>query len=267
VATGARGGYLMTGEVALNDVSMLPLGLATHELGHDLGLPDLYDTTPSDNPDSEGIGEWGLMGSGDWLGTVPNAANRPAHLCAWSKIDLGWMTPQVLTTSTIGLLRRVEDHAECYIAYPHYAKSGSEYFLLENRQRVLFDAGLVNSGPADGLLIYHVDEAVIAANRVADTVNDDEAHKGIDVECANSYVPEHIINQDPLDANVNRGDAGNPWSAAGKGFVGLKTKSVPDTRLYSDEDSGIVIYAISMSGPTMTFNAGAPVQLSRFRLD
>jgi M6 family metalloprotease-like protein len=267
VGAGPSGGYLMTGEVTLDDATPLPFGLATHELGHDLGLPDLYDTTPSDNPDSEGIGEWGLMGSGDWLGTTRNAANRPAHPCAWSKIDLGWMTPQVLTTSTIALLRRVEDHAECYVAYPRYAASGSEYFLLENRQRVGFDVGLVKSGPAHGLLIYHIDETVIAANRADNTVNGDETHKGVDVECADSSTSAHVVNQDDLDAGNNRGDAGDPWSASGKNFFGLATKSVPDSRLYSGNDSGIVIYGISMSGPTMTFNTGVATEVSRFRLD
>jgi len=267
VGTGARGGYLTTGEVKPDDVSPLPFGLAAHELGHDLGLPDLYDTTPLDGPDSEGVGEWGLMGSGDWLGTTPNAANRPAHLCAWSKMDLGWLTPQTVTTATIGLLRRGEDNADCYIVYPHFAASGSEYFLLENRQRVGFDAGLVNSGPAHGLLIYHVDEAVIAANRAANTVNDDEAHKGIDVECADAPTSGHVVNADALDAGANRGDAGDPWSAGRKTLFGLMGKSVPDSRLYSGEDSGIVIYGISASGPVMTFNAGMAAEVTRFRLD
>lgn len=269
VAVGAcpSGGYVMTGEVKLDDVSPLPFGLATHELGHDLGLPDLYDTTPASDPDSQGIGQWGLMGSGDWLGTTPNAANRPAHLCAWSKTDLGWMTPKIMTTSTICLVRRAESYADSYVAYPHYAASGSEYFLIENRQRFGFDEGLVGSGPAHGLLIYHIDEKVIAAERANNTVNEDETHKGIDVECADSYTSGHVVNQDDLDAGKNRGDSGDPWSAAGKTLFGLMTTSVPDSRLYSGSNSGIVIYSVSMSGPTMTFNTGLPVVISRFRLD
>ena len=35
----------------------------THEYGHDLGLPDLYDTSGGEN----GTAFWTLMSSGSWL--------------------------------------------------------------------------------------------------------------------------------------------------------------------------------------------------------
>src|SRR5690606_32416697 len=40
------------------------LGVFAHEFGHDLGLPDLYDTAGGQN----GTGFWTLMASGSWLG-------------------------------------------------------------------------------------------------------------------------------------------------------------------------------------------------------
>lgn len=63
---------------------MIEIGLFCHELGHALGLPDLYDP----NGGSVGIGNWGLMGTGNW-----NAPESPAHLCAWSREQLGWVEP------------------------------------------------------------------------------------------------------------------------------------------------------------------------------
>ena len=57
--------YTMFGE--RHQTHQATIGIMCHELGHlMLGLPDLYDTTPQGDADSEGIGEWGLMGNGSW---------------------------------------------------------------------------------------------------------------------------------------------------------------------------------------------------------
>jgi len=63
---------------------MIEIGVICHELGHAIGLPDLYDS----NGNSSGIGFWGLMGAGNW-----NTPASPAHLCVWSREQLGWLNP------------------------------------------------------------------------------------------------------------------------------------------------------------------------------
>ncbi|GAA1414026.1 immune inhibitor A [Streptomyces thermospinosisporus] len=64
------------------------LGVFAHEYGHDLGLPDLYDTAGGEN----GTGFWTLMSSGSWLGTgKKEIGDLPGDMTAWDKLQLGWL--------------------------------------------------------------------------------------------------------------------------------------------------------------------------------
>jgi immune inhibitor A len=68
------------------------VGVFTHEYGHDLGLPDLYDTSGGEN----GTGFWTLMSSGSWMGDgTVDIGSRPSHMGAWEKFELGWLNYQV----------------------------------------------------------------------------------------------------------------------------------------------------------------------------
>ena len=68
------------------------VGVFAHEFGHDLGLPDLYDTAGGVNT----TGFWTLMSSGSWLndGTV-DIGTKPSHMGAWEKFQLGWLKYEV----------------------------------------------------------------------------------------------------------------------------------------------------------------------------
>ena len=66
------------------------LGVFAHEFGHDLGLPDYYDTNGGDN----GTAFWTLMSSGSWLGHGPadNAiGTTPGGMGPEEKLELGWL--------------------------------------------------------------------------------------------------------------------------------------------------------------------------------
>ncbi|MGW0813731.1 immune inhibitor A domain-containing protein [Streptomyces viridiviolaceus] len=64
------------------------LGVFAHEYGHDLGLPDHYDTAGGDNS----TGFWTLMSSGSWLGTGQGEiGDLPGDMNAWDKLQLGWL--------------------------------------------------------------------------------------------------------------------------------------------------------------------------------
>ncbi len=221
-------------------------GVLAHQFGHVLGLPTLFDNDSS-NGRSQGIGNWGLMGTGVWNGN----GYVPAQPCAWSRCLLGWETPVVITQDSpqnqIDYFLNHEPNAVRVFKIP---LSATEYFLLENRQQnpdgsvdaisnqFSYSFKLLPEGvqdyypdnpdtpenesllpyfnfmensylgsewdfflpglggpipnnstlPADGsgLLIWHIDEQVIAANFTANfdlnRVNGNALHKGVDLE-------------------------------------------------------------------------------------
>jgi immune inhibitor A len=64
------------------------LGVFAHEFGHDLGLPDMYDTAGGDN----GTGFWTLMGAGSWMSnSTIDIGTRPIQMGPWEKLFLGWL--------------------------------------------------------------------------------------------------------------------------------------------------------------------------------
>ncbi len=65
----------------------------SHEFGHDLGLPDLYDTAGGDN----GTGFWTLMSAGSWMNHGGNSiGTTPDYMDPWSKLFLGWLDYRVV---------------------------------------------------------------------------------------------------------------------------------------------------------------------------
>lgn len=129
-----------------------------HELGHVLGLPDIYDSSGGIQPWQRRwvLGCWTLMAAGAWGcgdGSVHGTARRPSHMGPWEKAQLGWLNEQ-----PVG---EVRDHE--FVLGPvasggsalRVPLSSSEYLHIEYRPNTGFDADL----PAGGVLIYHVDPA------------------------------------------------------------------------------------------------------------
>ncbi len=130
--------------VAEGGKRMSTISTMCHELGHILGLPDLY--ARPENPGSEGAGSWDAMSN-------QSPGGRPQHFGAWCKEQLGWLTPVVIDPAVKQklILGPIEGSTnECYKVLVR--PDGSEYFLLENRRKKGFDASL----SAEGLLIWRV---------------------------------------------------------------------------------------------------------------
>lgn len=199
------------------------LGVSAHELGHLLfGWPDLYDTDYS----SEGIGNWCLMAAGSWgLG-----GDRPVHPSAWCKATQGWINVVTQTANADVTITDVKTSRNAYRLWKDGA-GGNEYFLVENRQQTGFDASM----PGQGLLIWHIDEAVSG--------NTNESHYKVALMQADG------LRQ--LEGNVNRGDAGDPFpgSAGNASFTGTST---PNSHSYAGSDTLVGVTGIPASAAAMS---------------
>ena len=127
----------------------------SHETGHILGLPDLYDVDAAAAPDPaywrlfRFAGGWDMM---SWNGPG-------AHFLAWEKWKLGWLDPSQLTclngpgsvTATITPLERAGGLKAIVVP-----TGSSSAYVVEARRRIGEDAQLCK----EGVLAYTVDATV-----------------------------------------------------------------------------------------------------------
>ena len=76
------------------------VGVFAHEFAHDLGLPDLYDTSGNTcgSTCENSTGFWTLMSSGSYgnSGVAEDGiGTKPMHMGAWEKFQLGWLNYEV----------------------------------------------------------------------------------------------------------------------------------------------------------------------------
>jgi M6 family metalloprotease-like protein len=196
------------GSSSCDSTDIMPIGTVAHETGHGFGLPDLYDTSPFES--SEGIGDWGLMGSGNYT-----SALSPSRMEAWSLNELGWVTIAPLSAAgTYSFGAAAVSDTAFYVTVPG-ANPRGEYFLLENRQGSQSNPGSQSDsamtrihctrsgsppGCAGGVLVWHVDPQQIAYGNPSNEVNVGAIH-GVALVQADG--------RNDLDAGTNRGDAGD----------------------------------------------------------
>jgi immune inhibitor A len=68
------------------------VGVFAHEFGHDLGLPDLYDTSGNTGGAENSTAWWTIMSQGSY-GSVngEDIGSAPTHFGAWEKFQLGFL--------------------------------------------------------------------------------------------------------------------------------------------------------------------------------
>ncbi|RJP62245.1 MAG: M6 family metalloprotease domain-containing protein [Ignavibacteriales bacterium] len=211
----------------------MTIGVYAHELGHAaFGLPDLYDTDNS----SEGLGNWSLMASGSWNGSL---GNTPSFPDAWSHIQMGYATPTNVSSNLYGQSIVQTTQAPQIFKLWRNGSPGSQYFLVQNRQKSGYDAGL----PGSGLAIYHIDDNVT-------TDNDKEWYPGY------TSSGHYLVALEQADGlwqleKTSRGDAGDLYPGSSN-VINFNNGTTPNTKDYSASATNVSVNNISSSGPIMT---------------
>ncbi|MEN3044333.1 MAG: M6 family metalloprotease domain-containing protein [Candidatus Hydrothermales bacterium] len=221
------GGVNVDGKIAYR-YSMMPengrVGVFGHEYGHNLGLPDLYDTDYS----SEGLGNWSMMSGGSW----GNNGRTPVHFDIWCKYKLGFLTP-VNVTSIINnaSFDPVENLPIGYRLWTS-GNSSPQYFLAEFRKKIKFDSYI----PGEGLLIYHVDEYM--------TNNNYEWYPGLPGGLHYKVALEQADGKWDLEKKQNSGDLGDPYPGTTLN-TSFDNYSTPNSKNYNNNTTYVSITGIS----------------------
>lgn len=195
--------YWTEGE-PLESAEREPLGIVYHELGHALGLPDLYAVYTTEGPwDFEEVGPLSLMDSGGWQYADDGGGwrNIPTSLDAWSRYVLGWSGPTLVTRSgDYTVSSQLSEAGYRPLIIP--TSDPNEYFLVENRQPEGHDFALspdyLGTG---GLLVWHVDNEIYELHYDANTMNDVDHRPGVMADYAvNGELPLYAVGQNSPEA-------------------------------------------------------------------
>jgi immune inhibitor A len=225
--------YCIVPELPIDDI-----GCCCHEVGHFLGLPDLY---------KEGyapvVGGWCLMGVGCYI----DNGKTPAHPSAWCKVYLGWAEPKLLSGGPeFYEIPAIIDSKDIY-KIEVQGTDGKEYFLLENRQQKGFERNL----PGSGLLIWHVNENVCALK----PPNADPKHYFISVKESDGKLDLQMNKIEVESKKELLGDPGDPFP----GITDNRTfddNSNPNSRSYNGNKSFVKVKSISDSKDKMNAEIG-----------
>jgi M6 family metalloprotease-like protein len=218
------------------------IGGIAHEIGHVLGVPDLYGGSAGN-----GLGSYGLMAN-SW--GFDSSQFYPPIMCPWTKKKIGWLEPKKLVKSGRYSIKASAISDDVYQI--DLNEAGTEYLLVENRQPISFDAKL----PQGGLAIWHVDEA--AVHRA------DGGWPGQQNWPSNSnHYRVALIQADgdfDLERANNRGDGEDLFHANGIAELlpsTLNGNRHPNTDIYQGglvRPTGVSITDISASAETMQFS-------------
>jgi len=180
----------------------VPIGVYCHEFGHNLGLPDLYNTLTGKTI----LGPWSLMDKGLWNGNP--AGSSPSHMDAWSKIQLGFISGSMIATANAGVTEAYSiDTTEVASSNVHAVivplgtnPTPAQYYIIEARSWIGFDSAL----PSTGVLLLYVDTTLTLGK----------------VQVVNSHPSVTDLSEAPWSVGQTFTDSKNDWSMSVTGHNG-----------------------------------------------
>lgn len=203
------------------------IGTFTHEFGHVLGLPDLYNTNNS--RDMSTPGDWSVMDSGSYN----NDCRTPANFSAFERYSLGWISPEEIIASGEYSLPNLADSNRAYIMTTE--ENADEFFIAEYRTLKGWDAYL----PASGMLVWHIDFVQSQWDR--NSVNNDSRHHYVDLLRADNIADLYTVAFDPFPGVRNVTELGTTTAPSLKSWLNT---SLNVTSLYNiREEDGMVKFS------------------------
>lgn len=177
--------------------TMCGIGTFCHEFGHVLGLPDYYATNDAKH---QTLSYWSIMDSGPYL----NGGKTPPAYSAYDRFYLNWLTPTELINPSNITLEPLTTSNKAYIItqYGNHNLNGrypspTEFFTLENRQKIGWDTYL----PGHGMLVTRI-------NYNSSTWNDNTPNNvaelmGVDIMEADNIASDASLSGDPFPGTSN----------------------------------------------------------------
>lgn len=232
---------------------MTGIGTYCHELGHALGLPDMYDVSKNTNPEAPTPGYWDIM---DYQFMYDGF--RPTEYSLYERSMLGWVNVEDLPVVPNGehyILNALNaENTEAHIGYRVVnPKNNKEYFLFENRQpSVFYQSDMLGTG----MLVWHIlyDSNAWTSN----SVNTNVAQQRVGVVAADGQW------QSPVELN-NRDENGVRYTYAGDLFPGYANVTTFDrnyAEFYTENDLEICFTNIVLSDDRIEFDFCNPKEMS-----
>lgn len=242
------------------------IGVVSHEMSHNLGEPDFYDTSYK----SEGTGGWDNMAEGSHFGDPPDS--NPIHFNPMVKLAQAWIEPKVLTSTARNVrlrpwevykdlvmipLRRGDDPATEEVETDHIIEAHIMHFSSRSAhgprrwgspadgpdQPAFFDKFLLNSG----LMVWHMDRSV--GN------NNDSSRYRLDLEEF-----DYLDTTQELALGEGGGEPTDPYFDTATGLSGATRIGAPGSLPAPLTFSGTALPsgAVTESPPAYTFEFTVP---------